>query len=75
MWQFLESSGAKTSEKDFVGKLKPSRPNSGPSWGFPAFSSYFTKRGKNLLNWYFISVDYIEFLSLLTPLLPSSGIE
>ena len=37
-----------------------------PKWSFPAFS-YFIKRGKILLNWYFISVDSIEFISVKWP--------
>ena len=37
-----------------------------PKWSFPAFS-YFIKRGKILLNWYFISVDSIEFISVEWP--------
>ena len=42
---------------------------------FQHFLSYFIKRGKILLNSYFIPVDYIEFLSAITPLPPSLGIE
>ena len=37
-----------------------------PKWSFLAFS-YFIKRGKILLNWYFISVDSIEFISVEWP--------
>ena len=40
-------------------------PKSGQNKGFPAF---LVRRGKVLLNWYFISVDYIEFLSPITRL-------
>ena len=61
--QYLTSSRAETSKKNLRSRLGPNRPKSGPKWGFPAFSSYLIKRGKILLNWYFISVDYIEFIS------------
>ena len=61
----------KPPEKHFSLKWGPSRPMSGPQWGFPAFT-FFIKRGKILLNWYLLirsglgrsieilcSVDYI----------------
>ena len=64
---------AETSKKNLWPNLGPKRPESGLKWDFPAFS-FFIKRGKILLNWYFTSVDYIEFLSPVTPLLPSLGI-
>ena len=52
-------------------------PNQGKNEVFQNFLSYFSKRGKVLLNWYFISVDYIEFLShiIQSIILPSLGIE
>ena len=56
-------------------KLGPTRPKPGLKWGLALFSSYFIKRGKILLKWYFLSVDYMEFLLSITPILLSLGIE
>ena len=42
---------------------------------FSSIFFYFIKKEKILSNWCFISIDYIEFLSPITTLLPSLGIE
>ena len=69
-------SRTETSKKKCLwSKLEPNRPKSGLKWGLPGFSSYFIKRGKILLKWYFLSVDYIEFLLPTIPILLSLGIE
>ena len=56
--QCITSSSTETSKK-IVPQILAQQTRIGPKWGFPAFSSYFIKRGKILLNWYFISADYI----------------
>ena len=73
--QCLTSSGAETSTKKFCDSNSGlTDPNRSQNFVFHYFLFYFIKRGKTLLNWCFISVDYIEFLSPITQLLPSLGI-
>ena len=73
--QCLTSSRVETSKNNVWPILAPSRPKSIANEVFQHFLSYFIKREKILLNRYFISVDYIEFHSPITPLLPFLGIE
>ena len=72
-WQSqIFEGGGKKKEKEWWSESGSNGPKSGPKqgfwpfywvWmvGFPAFSFYFIKGGKILLNMYFVSGDYIEF--------------
>ena len=64
--QCLTSSRAETSKKNLwpkLGKLGPNRSGSGQNEVSQNFLSYFIKRGKISLNWYFISIDYRIFFT------------